>query len=258
MKIAFFDIDGTLLDFGAEDISNRVKKALNELQSNGVKLFIATGRTPYVVPKFKGLRFDGMMCFNGGYCFDHDGVICRTPMNPAEVRTVVQNAEKIGCSALLASDHRMGANFFEQNLNDYMQISHQCCNVDGDFDELMLADVYQIMVGTSPEQDKSLLTGTKETKIVRWWPRACDVIPSACGKDTAIAEILKHYGYSRSDAIAFGDGGNDRSMLQYAGIGVAMGNARPEVKEAADYVTDSCHNDGVQKALRHLGLIEEI
>lgn len=55
--------------------------------------------------------------------------------------------------------------------------------------------------------------------------------------------------------MAFGDGGNDVLMLKHVGIGVAMGNAEDEVKRAADYVTDSVDEDGVEKALRHFGVI---
>ena len=55
--------------------------------------------------------------------------------------------------------------------------------------------------------------------------------------------------------MAFGDGGNDMAMHRHAGIGVAMGNAGAEVKEAADYVTDSVDDDGVMNALRHFDVI---
>ena len=55
--------------------------------------------------------------------------------------------------------------------------------------------------------------------------------------------------------MAFGDGGNDISMLEYAGIGIAMGNGRNEVKAAADYVTDTCENSGVYYALEHFGVL---
>ena len=54
---------------------------------------------------------------------------------------------------------------------------------------------------------------------------------------------------------AFGDGGNDVTMLQYAHIGVAMGNGNPEAKRAADYVTDDVDKGGIPKALRRFGLI---
>ena len=56
--------------------------------------------------------------------------------------------------------------------------------------------------------------------------------------------------------MAFGDGGNDVSMLRYAGIGVAMGNANDDVKAHADYVTTSIDEDGVANALKHFGLID--
>ena len=60
---------------------------------------------------------------------------------------------------------------------------------------------------------------------------------------------------TREQAIAFGDGGNDVTMLQYAGIGVAMGNACAEAKAAADYITEDVTHDGLAHALEHFGLI---
>ena len=56
--------------------------------------------------------------------------------------------------------------------------------------------------------------------------------------------------------MAFGDGENDVDMLRFVQTGIAMGNAEPEVKEAADYVTGSVDADGIESALRHFGLIE--
>ncbi|MGN0306045.1 MAG: HAD hydrolase family protein, partial [Lachnospiraceae bacterium] len=53
-----------------------------------------------------------------------------------------------------------------------------------------------------------------------------------------------------------GDGENDMDMLRFAGIGVAMGNAAPQVKEAADYITAHIDEDGLEKALRHYGLLK--
>ena len=68
-------------------------------------------------------------------------------------------------------------------------------------------------------------------------------------------QFLKEHGLEQSESMAFGDGENDMEMLRYAGIGVAMGNSSDKVKEAADYVTDSVDNDGIEKALLHFGLI---
>lgn len=61
-------------------------------------------------------------------------------------------------------------------------------------------------------------------------------------------------GASREQCLAFGDGSNDRDMIAYAGVGVAMGNGADEVKAVADYVTSACDADGVWNALVALGL----
>jgi hydroxymethylpyrimidine pyrophosphatase-like HAD family hydrolase len=68
--------------------------------------------------------------------------------------------------------------------------------------------------------------------------------------------FLEEQGLDRSQIMAFGDGENDMDMLEYAGIGVAMGNASDKVKAVADYVTDTVDNRGIEKALRHFGLID--
>ena len=74
-------------------------------------------------------------------------------------------------------------------------------------------------------------------------------------KQHGIDLIAAHYGIDLKDTLAFGDGGNDISMLRHAGIGIAMGNANDTVKQNADYVTDDIDNDGIVKALRHLDLL---
>ena len=82
-----------------------------------------------------------------------------------------------------------------------------------------------------------------------------DILPEGGGKPNGLAAMLKHFGWTRDEAIAFGDGGNDVTMLDYAGIGVAMGNACDTAKQAADYVTDDIMKDGLAKALGHFHLI---
>ena len=67
--------------------------------------------------------------------------------------------------------------------------------------------------------------------------------------------MLDYFGMDVSETMSFGDGGNDIPMLQYAHIGVAMGNATDNVKEIADYVTTSVDEDGIANALKHFGVI---
>ena len=84
---------------------------------------------------------------------------------------------------------------------------------------------------------------------MRWSPDFADILPEGGGKPNGLAAMLKHFGWTRDEAIAFGDGGNDVAMLEYAGIGVAMGNAAPEIAAAADVRTACNDEDGVAKAI---------
>ena len=74
-------------------------------------------------------------------------------------------------------------------------------------------------------------------------------------KQNGIDQIIRHFGIKLEEAMAFGDGGNDISMLRHAGIGVAMGNANDDVKAVADYVTTSVDENGIANALKHFHII---
>ena len=76
-------------------------------------------------------------------------------------------------------------------------------------------------------------------------------------KATGMERYLNHVGISRENCIAVGDGPNDLQMMEYAGISVAMGNARDEVKRLADMVTDHIDEDGILHAFERLGLIND-
>ena len=70
-----------------------------------------------------------------------------------------------------------------------------------------------------------------------------------------MAALLAHYGIAPEEAMAFGDGENDLSMLMAVGVGVAMGSASDYVKERADYAAPTVDEDGVAAALKHFGLL---
>ncbi|MBR0265510.1 MAG: HAD hydrolase family protein, partial [Prevotella sp.] len=82
-----------------------------------------------------------------------------------------------------------------------------------------------------------------------------DITANGADKGKGILAIARHEGFDPSRTMAFGDGGNDTSMILQAGIGVAMGNAIEALKQQADYVTTSVDDDGIMGALRHFGLI---
>lgn len=117
-------------------------------------------------------------------------------------------------------------------------------------------DVYQI-IAFVPEREKKLLDDLlDECAVTSWNDTGIDIIPKGGGKSSGISKFMEQYGIDRSEIMAFGDGENDIEMLKFAGIGVAMGNAKDEVKAAADFVTDSVDENGIENALRHFGLID--
>ena len=89
----------------------------------------------------------------------------------------------------------------------------------------------------------------------RWHPSFTDITLQGADKGNALRQMAKHLGLSLEECIAFGDGGNDISILQTAGIGVAMGNANDSVKAVDDYITTSVDNDGIRNAFTHFGVI---
>ena len=85
--------------------------------------------------------------------------------------------------------------------------------------------------------------------IYRSEPFFIEVMPKNVDKATSLDRMLETVGLTREDAICCGDGFNDISMIKYAGVGVAMANARDEVKEAADFVTGSNEEDGLVQVI---------
>ena len=76
-----------------------------------------------------------------------------------------------------------------------------------------------------------------------------DCVIKGLNKAKGIEKVLEITGIRRENTIAIGDSGNDYDMINYAGIGVAMGNSEPKIIEAADFVTDTNYNCGVAKAI---------
>ena len=67
--------------------------------------------------------------------------------------------------------------------------------------------------------------------------------------------MLDHYQIPREETMSFGDGENDRDMLAYTGIGIAMKDADQELKDNSDYITESAQQEGITLALQHFHLL---
>ncbi|MBP5645182.1 MAG: HAD-IIB family hydrolase, partial [Bacteroidales bacterium] len=121
---------------------------------------------------------------------------------------------------------------------------------------LMLGrETYQIITVMPAEKDAEVADMLPHCRLPRWHPEFSDLVNRENSKASGIEAILRHFGLQRSECIAFGDGGNDIEMLEYCGIGVAMGNADEEVQRHADYVTTSVDEEGILHALKALKVI---
>ena len=116
-------------------------------------------------------------------------------------------------------------------------------------------DILQLTPFFSPEYEAELLARMPRCVSGRWHPEFTDITANGADKGKGILAMARHEGFDPSRTIAFGDGGNDTSMIQQAGIGIAMGNAIEELKQQADYVTTSVDEDGILSALRHFNVI---
>ncbi len=259
----FFDIDGTLMPFTTREISDVLLEALLRLKEKGIRLFIATGRPPgqlaLLSRRFNEFPWDGLVMMNGQYCLDEN----RQPFyqlpikREAFVTLVPWLKEHADFSCIFYElDHSYDIRF-NQHMYDYLSVIGKADRMPeiGDPERALTHDTYQVCPYIPPERDPEFVSHAPGTKSARWTDTFADIIPENGGKPEGIKKMLEHFNISRENTMAFGDGGNDISMLEYVRIGVAMGNAADDVKKAADYVTDDCEADGIVTALKHYGIL---
>ena len=259
IKIAFFDIDGTLFSFKTHGMPQSTINALHALQRNGVKVFVASGRERALIDRNVFSWFDGFLTANGSECFTADGTTIYSKGIPREdiARLVAFQATNETPFIYFYDDE-----CFITGVNERVEQVAEMLNIKDlpvkPASEALNHDVMQA-IGYFTEAEASewgIFTRVAPScKPLRWFPLFADIVPKDNDKASGIDHVLNYYGLTTDEAIAFGDGGNDIDMLRHAGIGVAMGNARPEVKAAANYVTTSVDDDGIANALRHFSLI---
>ena len=255
IKIIFFDIDGTLIDPQTGKISPLTAQALNRLREKGIKTCVATGRPPATLPDFGELKFDAMLTFNGALAYTDRQTVFSAPIPPESVQKVIANVTAMGRPVSVAVRDRLVANGWEQDLADYYTVARQELTVAEDFDEVCRGDVFQIMMGCREEDHPAIIRGVEGVKLAKSWERAADVISQYGGKGNGIRAVLKHFGLSPSQAMAFGDSYNDVEMLQAVGTGIAMGNATPGLKAVAGDVCLPVSQDGIYHYCLDHGLI---
>ena len=244
IKIAFFDVDGTLVDMRKKRVSEKMIETLQRLKEKNIIICIATGRTPMTLPDFKDI-FDVFLTFNGSYCFNREQTIFSNSLDKEDVQRIIENAVSIQRPVSIATKERLTANGKDEDLIKYYSFAGLEVEVTDDFEAVSKEEVYQIMLGSSKEEHAALMQGVNSAKIAAWWEKAVDIIPADGGKGKGIEKILEFYHLSKEDAIAFGDGNNDIEMLQAVGWGVAMENASEDLKAVASDICGHVGEDGI-------------
>ncbi|HET7578511.1 MAG TPA: Cof-type HAD-IIB family hydrolase [Bacillales bacterium] len=253
-NIVFFDLDGTLLN-DEKQIVPSAKAAVKQLMADGVIVAIATGRAPFMFSHFRReLGVDTYVSFNGQYVVSGDTVVYKNPL-PQEEIVALDDAAGANGHPMVFLDHlEMKANqadhhYIRESIGD---LKFPYPDVDRDF--YRNREIFQALLFCPDPEEHQYKTGDG-IEFVRWHDLSLDVIPAGGSKAGGIDRLLHHFGIRRENAYAFGDALNDIQMLNYVGTGVAMGNADPAAKKAADFVTKKASEDGIVHGLRELKLL---
>ena len=122
-------------------------------------------------------------------------------------------------------------------------------------DILTTQRILQLTPFISEKQELEILTSLSGIESGRWCPEFADFTAKGVSKAKGLEGIAAYRGFDISETMAFGDGGNDLSIIKQSGIGIAMGNANEVLKRVADYITDDIDNNGIYNALYHYNII---
>ena len=259
IKALFFDVDGTLVSFNTHTIPTSTVEALKEAKKRGVKLFIATGRPIQLlnnIPEVEHLM-DGYILATGALC-TYEGKVVREDLIPkAEVETIIDFCKQRSLPAVVVGKEDIQLvnrnEQFEDIFRNLLNVTYN--KFDVPMDEVINQGVLQITPFITEAEEDIIKPQLKSCATARWHPAFCDINNSSADKANGIRAIAQQLDIDISETMAFGDGGNDISMLKAAGTSVAMGNALNKIKASATYVTTSVDEDGIANALRHFGII---
>ncbi len=258
VKAVFFDIDGTLVSFTTHHILQSTIEVVRKIREQGVKVFIATGRPLPFVNNLGEFEYDGIMTVNGAECRLADGTVLRhDPIHKDDIVRLSEYFHKKPFPIAFASNNDIFITMSSEETQKIFELLNIKPPRVAPLEECMNRDIMQIIaffdINTQKELMDKVLTGCDAQ---RWHPLFADVIRKGNNKAKGIDVMIRHYGIHLNETMAFGDGGNDIEMLRHAGFGVAMGNARDEVKQAARYVTESADEGGIANALKKFIMIK--
>ena len=255
----FFDIDGTLVSFKTHEIPASTIFALTQAKANGSRVYIATGRPPVILTNLGAIEhlIDGYITTNGALCYVGDQLVCCQPIPMQDVMTCVNDAQEKGYSLIVVGRKKVAVLDPKGDVDRIFRQMLAVKNLDkaSPLDEVLQQDILQLTPFFPADYEPQLLARMSQCVSGRWHPEFTDITANGADKGKGIQAIACHEGFDPNHTIAFGDGGNDTSMILQAGIGVAMGNAIDALKQQADYITTSVDEDGILNALRHFRVV---
>lgn len=257
IKAVFFDIDGTLASFNTHKISPMTREAIAILKSKGIKVFIASGRSAFELQILDNIQFDGYIILNGSHCFTSSGKdIYKHPISKEDISRLVDWLKNDPTPFLFVHSAGQFINRINDEVKQIAKLVEVAVPIVMPIEHALDKDIFQLSgYFAEGEKDDLFIDILTQCEQARWCPYFTDIIAKGNNKSNGIQHILDFYNIDISETMAFGDGGNDISMLKYVSIGIAMGNASEEVKAAADYVTKSVDDEGIYQALKHFNLL---
>lgn len=259
IKALFFDIDGTLVSFRTHLIPQSTVAALQEAKRNGVAIYISTGRPLMLITNLGQIEhlIDGYITTNGARCFVGDHTVCLRPISRKDVDEVVADADRCDYPVIVVGERHLVVYHPTDIVRKIFVEGLGVVNLDFSTQLETLADeeILQLTPFCSAEQEAELMPRLSNCTSGRWHPAFTDITSGEADKGKGLHAMAQYLGLDIAETMAFGDGGNDISIIRKAGVGVAMGNANEELKVCADFVTSSVDEDGVKNALLHFGVI---
>lgn len=256
-KLVALDIDDTIINI-RNNISEKTRSAIMRAQKKGVKVTLASGRMYQSMINLAGhldIKMPLISC-NGAMIKSPDKTIyCQLLDNDTAKKAIDYFAEKNKALQIYKPDGLYSKEKCERTWFLEQSEGLPCNMIDEQaYDRFYKEDILKLLIRLQPEEVdffradiaekfSGVLSYALSHKVY------IEMTQLGINKGRALSHLAKLYGIKQNEVLAIGDSPNDKRMLEWAGLGIAMGNAMDEVKNSADTVTDTIENDGVAKAL---------